>query len=96
MELYGEIRRELNTDRRLYICDWCGHLAPWDDSWSWYGSYKESEDDGVIVVMCDDECKAQVDRLTKGSTVTAANVLSKIATVRASPHSPTTPAVEEK
>ena len=82
MHLFGEKRHSL-AGKRLWVCDWCGNLAPWDDNWSWYGSYKEQEIDGVIVAMCSDRCRSSVDPLTVNSTVTAANVLAKIAPLRA-------------
>jgi hypothetical protein len=48
--------------RRLYECEHCKKLAPWDDSWAWYGSYKQHEDFGSkgvapVKTMCSADCR---------------------------------------
>lgn len=43
--------------KRLYICDACGHLDKWGDTWGWYGSYCQVEDNPKTIIMsCSSEC----------------------------------------
>jgi hypothetical protein len=52
-------RRSLNG-KRLWKCNGCGSLEPWSKDHSWYGSYRELEDSGKVVVACSDQCRTEL------------------------------------
>lgn len=48
--------------RALYQCDHCGKVEPWNDSWAWYGSYRQMEDYGLprvspVETICSADCR---------------------------------------
>lgn len=49
-----------------HTCTVCGYTGPWDDRWTWYGSYKQlDEDPKSIIKVCSKQCrdKAKEDGL---------------------------------
>lgn len=41
------LRREELRLPRLHRCSQCGMVGEWSDSWSWYGSYLDADNDRV-------------------------------------------------
>jgi hypothetical protein len=33
---------------RVHQCDWCGAKDFWHGSWSWYGSYRDMEENKIV------------------------------------------------
>lgn len=57
------------SGKRLYTCDNpdCDvRRVPWRNSWIWYGSYKDIEDDPfAIPTFCSDACKQAATKRMK-------------------------------
>ena len=51
-----------------HVCDVCGHIGPWTDSWSWYGSYMDLDNGSQIVKACSDVCKLEAQVLYRRRT----------------------------
>lgn len=42
---------------RVHTCSICGKIDNWKDGWSWFGSYRELEDEPwKILKFCSDAC----------------------------------------
>jgi hypothetical protein len=69
--------------RRLYKCDCCGRSDVWSDSWAWFGSFKQLDDEGMkgvkpVMTMCSAECRVMLiaaDRLPHKGLDDAGNVI---------------------
>ena len=47
----------LDTNKQIYQCKTCGKLFNWDGNSSWYGSYKQMENQpDKIKYFCSDKC----------------------------------------
>lgn len=47
----------LDTNRQIYECSTCGNLFNWNSESSWYGSYKQWEEQpDEIKYYCSDKC----------------------------------------
>lgn len=70
--------------RRLYQCDCCGRSDVWSDSWAWFGSYKQLDDEGMkgikpVMTICSAECRVRLiaeDRLPHEGIDDFGNVIS--------------------
>lgn len=49
-------RVEHVNGRWLWRCTKCGLVAPWNEDWSWFGSYLEAEDNRFEWVACSPGC----------------------------------------
>ena len=50
-------KRSIHTGKRLYECDQCGRLSPWETGWIWYGSIRDlDETPEKVVVFCSVDC----------------------------------------
>lgn len=60
MKIVHDINKTgLNTNKLIYQCKTCGKLFNWDSNSSWYGSYKQLEDQpDKIKYFCSDKCVA--------------------------------------
>lgn len=56
-EIRIELRATDHDERTPWTCDVCRKSGPWTDTWSWYGSYRATEDCGHIVVTCSPSCR---------------------------------------
>ncbi len=57
--IFEDKRRALDG-RRLWKCNACGSLNPWTRDHTWYGSWKDLEDSGRVVVACSDQCRTEL------------------------------------
>ncbi len=46
--------------RKMWRCDRCGLVAPWGDSWSWFGSFFDAEWPGELPTFCSADCKPAI------------------------------------
>lgn len=42
---------------RIHVCSTCGNSGPWTESWSWFGSYADLDDDRPVKKYCSAECQ---------------------------------------
>lgn len=48
---------KLTKGKQVYECNTCGELFNWDNESSWYGSYKQMEEQpNKIKYFCSDKC----------------------------------------
>jgi len=47
---------KIDPKKKIHICSICGKEGNWNDSWRWYGSYKDAEDGKPIEKYCSREC----------------------------------------
>lgn len=57
--------RRTPDGKRLYECDCCGKVSVWEDSWAWFGSYRQAEDFGLegvslVKTICSPDCRVQL------------------------------------
>lgn len=52
----------LHSRARLHTCAACAKLAPWDEGWSWYGSYADIDDGKPVAKFCSDPCRKEGKR----------------------------------
>ena len=58
-------RRKRTPDgRAIHCCSTCGHRAPWDENWEWYGSYKDIDEGTPVAKFCSEKCKKMQRALT--------------------------------
>lgn len=57
--IYKEERRAING-RRLYTCNACGSLEPWSNDHLWFGSWRDLEDSGQVIVACSEQCRTEL------------------------------------
>ena len=48
---------KLVASGREHVCSVCGFSGPWTESWCWYGSWKDLEDNKPIEKFCSDSCR---------------------------------------
>lgn len=69
--------------RRLYQCDCCGRSDVWSNSWAWFGSYRQLDDEGMkdvapVMTICSAECRIKLiaeNRLPHEGIDDAGNVI---------------------
>jgi len=50
------------TPARIYRCDVCGKVGPWERGWQWYGSYRKLEEGDSVLLTCSQTCRMKVDK----------------------------------
>lgn len=53
---------------RLHCCCICGKVDFWGDSWSWYGSVRDEDDDLPVAKFCSKECASKAGRNAENVT----------------------------
>lgn len=38
-------------------CSNCNKVEEWGEGWSWYGSYRDIDDNVPVIKTCSEECK---------------------------------------
>lgn len=57
--IYETQRRSLGG-KKLWKCNACASLEPWSKDHTWYGSWRDLEDSGQVVVACSDQCRTEL------------------------------------
>lgn len=77
-EIDGVNRARSTMGRLLYTCDApsCDvRRVPWGPNWSWYGSYKDLDDDPFsIPTFCSERCKAEADGIMNPAKIAVRNL----------------------
>lgn len=48
---------DVNQNRKIYQCSKCGNLFNWNNQSSWFGSYKQMEEDpSKLKYYCSNKC----------------------------------------
>ena len=56
--VYNKTKTKLDLSKRIYECSSCGELFNWDDNSTWYGSYKQLEEEPEkIKYYCNVRCQ---------------------------------------
>lgn len=54
----------------LHKCSVCGGCAEWNEAWSWYGSYRDLDDE-TIAKFCSPACRTQFSEAQNGGVCIA-------------------------
>lgn len=55
----------VDKSRNVYVCSTCGKLFNWSDECSWFGSYKQMDNDpNSVTYYCSEKCAEPMKKLT--------------------------------
>ena len=57
--IFQDFRRGI-TGQRLWRCNGCASLEPWSANHTWYGSWKDLDESGKVVIACSDQCRTEL------------------------------------
>ena len=52
---------EKSRNKKIYKCDICFRTDYWDDSWQWFGSYKDLDNQKPILITCSYKCRKSIN-----------------------------------
>ena len=55
--VFNKQKENLDTNKEIYRCNTCGKLFNWDKNSSWFGSYRQMENNPEkLKYYCSDKC----------------------------------------